>query len=324
MQNDNNIAKTSLISIIMSVYKEPIAWIEMSIKSVLSQSYSYFEFIIVDDNPDDNALAEFLSMNERNDNRIKIIFNDMNIGLTRSLNKACLQMHGNFMARIDADDIWIEGKLQTQMDFMMSHPNIDVCGTWIELIDENEKKIGSNAYPTQHIDIAKQMMYSNPIVHSSVVIRSSALNNRLSKIYNEDCLTSQDYELWTSLFLEGSIFANIPQYLTLYRYSSQQVSKLKKKNQKDNAAKISNEFVRKLFNKIQIKDYSNLSCDDLSHMLKNAHMDKTSEPLYYHFLWVKYTNSYKSVLSLFNSMIRNGDLCNIPIKSILKLIIGRK
>jgi glycosyltransferase involved in cell wall biosynthesis len=312
----------SLVSVIMSVYKEPLDWVDMCIKSVLEQSYSNFEFIIVDDNPQDKDLDDFLNGYALRESRIRLVLNKENLGLTKSLNKACREMRGVFMARIDADDCWKDNKLQIQMDYMHMHPDVDVCGTWIELIDEQNQSCGRLIYPIRHIDIGKQMLFSNPIVHSSVLIRVSVLYNRLSNVYDETCKTSQDYALWTSLFDEGAIFANLSQYLVLYRCSLHQISKTKKDDQKNTTTKISENFTLSLFNKINLSNYQSINCMELSQKLKSSNIEKSLKPIYYHYLWINYSKLKRNKLIKLFYLLRTGDIVRFSIKDTAKLLIG--
>lgn len=116
------------ISVIMSVYKEPLDWMAQSIDSILNQIYSDFEFLIVDDNPTDDKLIYFLNDYQKKDSRIKIIVNEQNVGLTKSLNIAIKQAQGKYIARMDADDISCKNRFQVQYDYMEQHLEVDEIG----------------------------------------------------------------------------------------------------------------------------------------------------------------------------------------------------
>ena len=105
------------ISVVMSVFKEPLDWIELSINSIRNQSFSDFEFIIVNDNINDIPLKTFLSKIQNIDPRIIILENQKNLGLTKSLNKALEISKGKYIARMDADDISFSQRFQTQFDY---------------------------------------------------------------------------------------------------------------------------------------------------------------------------------------------------------------
>ena len=101
------------ISVIMSVYSERVDWIRKSIDSILNQTYSDFEFIIVNDKPDKEENAQLLEEYAARDSRIKVLTNEENIGLTKSLNKAFALAEGEFIARMDADDMALPCLLYT-------------------------------------------------------------------------------------------------------------------------------------------------------------------------------------------------------------------
>lgn len=110
----------------MSVYKEPIDWLCQSIDSILEQSYNYFEFIIVCDNPNYSVGIRVLNDYSNKDSRIKLLFNEVNIGLTRSLNKALALSQGEYIARMDADDIADKERFAQEVDYLESCPDKDI------------------------------------------------------------------------------------------------------------------------------------------------------------------------------------------------------
>lgn len=205
----------------MSVYKEPLDWVCQSIDSVLSQTYSDFEFLIVDDNPIDNLLLDFLKDYQNKDSRIRIIVNEHNIGLTKSLNVALKQAIGKYIARMDADDISHKNRFQVQYDFMEAHPDVDVCGTWAKFFGEvgffNEKR---RMMPTTTEEIHIYSLFASPLVHPSVFIR-----NYRSIHYDNHVIKAQDYELWSRLLDEKKTLRNIGQILIEYRITGKSQEK---------------------------------------------------------------------------------------------------
>lgn len=203
------------ISVIMSVYKEPLDWMAQSIDSILNQIYSDFEFLIVDDNPTDDKLIYFLNDYQKKDSRIKIIVNEQNVGLTKSLNIAIKQAQGKYIARMDADDISCKNRFQVRYDYMEQHLEVDVCGSWAYKIGEmsllDERKI---ILPTCNDDIRLGFLFSSQIIHPSVFVRSEVIK---MYYYNETVIKAQDYDLWASLIIAGRKICNIPKCLLYYR-----------------------------------------------------------------------------------------------------------
>lgn len=217
------ISNAPQISVIMSVYKEPIPWITQSIDSILNQTFSDFEFLIVDDNPEDEERQELLRQYQEKDERVKIIFNEVNIGLTKSLNKALDHVKGKYIARMDADDISHTNRFQIQYDFMESHPEIDLCGTWGRTIgDISFLSLKIRKMPITNNEIKACLLFKNPFIHSSVMFRKVIKNKEVR--YNENAKRSQDYMLWYELSLMNATFYNINEVLLDYRLSSLQIS----------------------------------------------------------------------------------------------------
>ena len=179
---------TPKISVIMSVYNGE-KYLREAIGSILAQTFTDFEFIIVDDGSTDNSLEIIQSYNDK---RIRIINNEKNIGLTKSLNKALKAARGEYIARQDADDISLPSRFEEQMRYFEEHPEVALLGTSVYIIDENGKIIGKHiilAKPT-----AKDFFKCNPFDHGTVMFKKDIVN--MIGFYNELIRYSQDYELW--------------------------------------------------------------------------------------------------------------------------------
>jgi GT2 family glycosyltransferase len=129
-----------IISVIMSTFNEKIDWVEKSIDSILNQTYKNLEFIIVLDNPDNYALKELLTKYEASDKRIKLIINNRNLGLVKSLNNALKHCNGKYIARMDADDISLPDRLSVQKKYLEEN-NYDFIFSSIQIIDENDNSL---------------------------------------------------------------------------------------------------------------------------------------------------------------------------------------
>ena len=209
------------ISVLMSVYKEPIEWLQESIDSILNQTFKDFEFIIILDNPNYNEAIQVVKDYANKDNRIVLLFNEQNMGLTKSLNKGLEIAQGEYIARMDADDISMPDRFQKQVKFMDNHPAVGVCGGWIKLFGDRE---GVQIYPRENSNMC--LFLDSPFAHPIVMIRYKVLLDN-AICYNENCITSQDYNLWVDLFSVGVKFYNIQEPLLLYRYSDMQIMKTK-------------------------------------------------------------------------------------------------
>ena len=209
-----------MISVIMSVYNEPIEWMSKSINSILNQTLSDFEFIIINDNPMRNENKEFLDYYSLLDHRIKIIQNKNNIGLTKSLNKAISLAKGDFIARMDADDIAVKERFECQIAFFLKHSDCDICASSSVKIDQNGKLIERIRTKKIHISM---LFRCNPICHSSVMFKKKICSFR-NPLYNENFKYAQDAELWIMLFANGYKFEIIEKPLIYYRITNNQIS----------------------------------------------------------------------------------------------------
>lgn len=215
------------ISVVMSIYNEPEEWLRESIESILAQTFSDFEFIIINDNPERQLNEALLNEYKKKDNRIVIIKNEQNIGLTKSLNKGLRQAKGKYIVRMDGDDISYQERFKIQYLFMEKNPTIGVCGTYLKIFG-NQNRFDKSLFIESHI-IKSSLIYKSPFAHPSVFIRREILvQNNIE--YNEEFEITQDYKLWSDLS-NVTKFANIPIVLLKYRLQKLQISQTKKERQ---------------------------------------------------------------------------------------------
>ena len=229
------------ISVIMSVYKEPIDWLKQSIDSILHQTFSNFEFIIICDYPSYTEGLELLKEYEKLDHRIILLINEENIGLTKSLNRGLKVAQGKYIARMDADDISDLHRLELQYKYMEEAPDITVCGTGRKVLNEDRETSKTYNTYTRDGDIKSVFVLRSAFTHPTVMFRHSIIDEGYS--YDESFICAQDYDLWERLYEKGCCFANIDLPLLRYRMSDIQVSKNKKEIQVANAKRIRKRFL---------------------------------------------------------------------------------
>ena len=183
-----------LVSILMSV-RNGEQTVEKSIKSILNQSYDYFEFLIVDDCSTDSTLGK-LKILEKQDNRISIFTNSENIGLTKSLNKLIKNTKGELIARQDADDYSNPERIYAQVEYLLKN-RLDAV-TSRALIIGSAKKIPGLSY---YIPAKLLMKFKNPFIHGSLIIKKQVLNDL--GLYDENFYFAQDYKLYLDLLNNG-------------------------------------------------------------------------------------------------------------------------
>jgi glycosyltransferase involved in cell wall biosynthesis len=222
------------ISVLTTIYKEPIEWISASASSILHQTYTDFEFIILVDNPAYHEAIDYLQRLANQDARIRIYVNEENIGLTKSLNRGLRWVDTEYVARLDADDISDLNRLEMQLNFLDAHPEISVCGGFTDFINGEGVKLNKKVM-RRPID-SNTLLVRNYIVHSTVMFRTSLLKLR-EPFYNEEYYAAQDLELWTFLFLNDVRFHIIEKPLVAYRFSEDQISILHSSTSSSNARK---------------------------------------------------------------------------------------
>lgn len=201
------------VSVITCVYNGE-KYLKEAIDSILSQTYTDFELIIVDDCSSDNS-RKMLEDYAKADPRIKLIFNKENIGTYASANEALKQAKGKYIARLDADDIAWRNRLAVQYKYMEENPNTDLVGSWVILIDENSNIVAEKKTPFRDYEVQASIFIHNQIVHSSAFFRKTSAEE--VGYYSTKNKKAQDYDLYLKILANGGRVENIPQYLVLYR-----------------------------------------------------------------------------------------------------------
>ena len=183
-----------LVSILMSV-RNGEQTVEKSIKSILNQSYDYFEFLIVDDCSTDSTLGK-LKILEKQDSRISIFTNSENIGLTKSLNKLIKNAKGELIARQDADDYSNPDRIYTQVQYLIKN-NLDAVASRALIIGSTKKIPGLSYF----IPTKLMIKFKNPFLHGSLIINKQVLNDL--GLYDENFYLAQDYKLYLDLLNNG-------------------------------------------------------------------------------------------------------------------------
>ena len=187
------------VSVLMCVYNGE-KYLKNVIESILSQTYTNFEFIIVDDGSLDDSL-EIIKSYAKNDNRIKILRNKSNIGLTRSLNKAIKICRGDLIARQDVDDLSVPTRFEKQVIFLERNKDFAFCGT-------NGIQKPHNLELAKFFKLAeikRYLMVENCFFHPTIMIRKNIFEKY--GYYNEKFHYGQDYELWCRLIYKYNLKA---------------------------------------------------------------------------------------------------------------------
>jgi len=235
------------VSVVMPVYNAE-AYLRDSIESVLNQTLTDFEFIIINDGSTDNSKA---IIQEYSDNRIKLIENNHNY--IESLNKGMKLSKALYIARMDADDIMMKSRLDIQYKYMIEHPEIDVCGSsFIKFGFEKEEEYHLE---TRSKILKGLLLTENPLAHPTTMIRKKSIDALLKLNpqgpYRKEYIYAEDYKLWCELVENGGVLSNLADVLLKYRSSDNQVVKKFRSEMTKVARKIQFEYFAYIINTIE-------------------------------------------------------------------------
>tara|TARA_R110001583_G_scaffold125058_2_gene276531 strand:- start:4867 stop:5766 length:900 start_codon:yes stop_codon:yes gene_type:complete len=225
---------TPIISVILPVYNGG-EYLNEAIDSILNQTFSDFEFIIINDGSTDDSLSiieSYLNV----DDRITLI-NRENKGLIASLNEGINLSRGKYIARMDADDVSFNTRFAKQLKLLDS--GYDICGCHFITIDIDGKKVDSTLVPLEISSMLLNLSLTVPFAHGSIMVRRSFLDIHKLKYGGRSAKSAEDYDLWVEMYNKGARFANVDDFLFYYRWYALSVSKINSNNLKADAQKLS-------------------------------------------------------------------------------------
>lgn len=192
-------------------------FIEEAIQSVLAQTFTDWELLLIDDGSSDGSTSIAQTYAQRHGHRVRYLEHEGHLtrGASASRNLGLTRARGEYVAILDADDIAEPTRLKKQVAYMNHNPEVALLGSWYREINSSGKEIQSIRKPCAHLDILWNLLFYSPFLHSSVMFRKNVV---LAKVggYDESLSTSQDYELWTRIARHFEM-ANLREYLVRYR-----------------------------------------------------------------------------------------------------------
>lgn len=224
-----------LVSILMPCYNAE-AHLEEAMKSILEQTYCDLEIIAINDCSTDATSSILHNMAEK-DNRIKVYDNDQNLKLIKTLNKGVALCNGNYIARMDSDDIALPQRIEKEVDFLEKNKDYDIVSSlFLAFRTDNPSKKDLHHNPLKYEDLQAYMLFKSGICHPAVMMRKRIFTD-LGLSFEMEYLHVEDYALWSKAVYKTKI-ANIGEPLLLYRVHANQVSSLNEKLQIDNKKKV--------------------------------------------------------------------------------------
>ena len=217
------------VSVLTPIYNTNPQHLRECIESILNQTFTDFEFLILNDSPDNKEIEKIVMEYAKKDKRIKYSKNDKNIGITPSRNKLLKMAQGEYIAIFDHDDVSVPERLKLQVEYLDAHPYVGVVSGWLECFG-----INNNVWKIPEYDIQIKIALTNRccVWHTATMIRKSVLvDNNIE--YEEFYTPAEDYRLWTRL-AQVTHFYNIQKILVKYRTFLQQTS-IQQKSLMDNA-----------------------------------------------------------------------------------------
>lgn len=272
------------ITILMPV-RNGEKYIKESIDSILKQTFTDFELLIMDDGSTDRTVER---IERYTDERIRLIRRKHNF--IRNLNEGLELALGTYIARMDADDIMHTERLRIQLKRMKKNPNITVCGTWAKIFSDkgNERNVFHFGHEIICEPVLELLKY-NMLLHPSVMVKKEFLFNHHIKYQNYPYV--EDYKLWFDIAKAGGILFVEPQELMMLRRSDTQVTVTKKEEMFLGSIRLRKEILLYLLSIYDNKALNSL-LSDLEYLEKNK--------------WMSYGDIFRFFVNLFNRMQSNS------------------
>lgn len=209
-----------LVSVLMSMYLEPVEYIRLAVESILRQTYYNIQFVVIADGPINIEAIEYIKQRKQEDKRIKLIINECNIGLVASLNKGLMSCDGYYIARMDADDISEPERIQKQIQFLEQN-QLDMIGCSFDtFVEVPEKSEGVNIVPCTDI-INRRLSIEPCLAHPTWFGRKEifTINQGYRNIF-----ACEDYDFLVRAYMGGFKLGNCQEVLLMYRLNPKSIS----------------------------------------------------------------------------------------------------
>lgn len=204
------------VSVLVAVHNGA-AHLGEAMASILGQSFRDFELLVVDDGSTDGTPALLRGCA---DSRLRVVRHDSNLGLIAALNRGLEEARGEYVARMDADDIALPRRLERQREMLSKTPSVGLCGTWFRTFGSGRAEVVRP--PIRPEELAAKLFYESPLAHPSVMFRRKLFAEHGLR-YDPAFPHAEDFELWSRVARVTDL-ANVPEVLLRYRRHGRQVS----------------------------------------------------------------------------------------------------
>lgn len=291
------------VSIVMPSYNTPTDLLKEAVYSIINQTYTKFELLIIDDGSNPSVKQQIKDIK---DNRIKIIENSGNKGLPYSLNVGIEASKGVYIFRMDADDRCAENRVTRQVEFFESNPDVDIVSTFARTFDAKDIIYKS---ATSDKKIKAELLYKNPLVHPTVAFRTKSIKH-IQPLYQSG-VRAEDYECWARLaFQYQLVFAVIPEELLFYRIHEGQITNTKNEALLESEKLIKNSILQWLGISLTSKD-------------KEIYLKFGENPKIKCLEKVKLLVILKKIVSQVPETVNKTYLCQFYLKKYVKCIVKK-
>ncbi len=241
---------SELVSVLLPVYKEELSWVQMAIKSICNQSYTDLEIVVGIDNPDRNDVVNWID--ELNDNRIKLYVNEVNVGLVQNLNKGLDFCTGEYIARMDADDISMENRLSSQIQYLKDN-ELDLVASNTIIIDNDGNRLGESNIRLDDKSIGIFLKRLGSFPHPTWLARKEVFTSLNG--YREICL-AEDYDFLIRCYLSGFQMGILDEPALFYRQNLNGITQADKGKQRVTALVLRKQLLEdRIFDLSEVNKY---------------------------------------------------------------------
>lgn len=226
------------VTVLMPVYNGETFLLE-AVESILAQTFKDFELLVIDDGSVDGSADIVASCP---DPRVRLVSNGENLGLIATLNRGIELARGEYIVRMDCDDVSLPERLQRQVEFMASHPEVGVCGVWY--LEFGDRVRRTTRCAPDHDSIRCGTLFNPVVGHPTVILRRELLLEHGLR-YDAEFRHAEDYRLWAEA-LRHCRFANIPEVLLHYRLHPGQVTSVHAQQQMESAGRVRRDLLQEL------------------------------------------------------------------------------